>query len=465
MKFIESETVELKKTTSEIKEAIVSIVAMLNKHQHGELFFGINNTGLVTGQNVTDKTLRDVSKAISDNIEPKIYPAISHLKIEGKSCVKVRFKGSDVPYFAYGRAYIRVADEDRQLSAKALEGMFLKKNRDKLRWDTEICKEAKLTDVSAQKVKSFLKNSGLKYDALQNALEKLKLLVDGKLLNAAVILFAKKPQVFFPNARLRCAVFGTTDTTFTIDMQDFEGDLFFLIAKAEEYILKNIHIGMRLEGLRRVDVPEIDKAAFREAIINAFCHRDYREFDSVNVAVFKDRVEIRSPGLLYGGLTIETIRTKMVSERRNELIAELFHRIHFIEKWGRGIKLILSKEPGTKFSEIGTKFIATFKRNSYYEDKKGKGKWAEDTTQKKGVEGSQKDTQKIPRKYPEELIGNQLNLLALLEKDGSFTREQLAEKLNISPETVKKNLAKLKHKKLIKRIGPDKGGHWEIVNV
>ena len=65
---------------------------------------------------------------------------------------------------------------------------------------------------------------------------------DGKILNTAVILFAKKPQAFFPNARLRCAVFGTTDTSFTIDMQDFEGDLFYLIEKAEGYILKKIHI-------------------------------------------------------------------------------------------------------------------------------------------------------------------------------------------------------------------------------
>ena len=45
--------------------------------------------------------------------------------------------------------------------------------------------------------------------------------------------------------------------------------------KAEKYFLKNIHIGMKLEGLKRVDVPEINKEAFREAIINAFCHRDY----------------------------------------------------------------------------------------------------------------------------------------------------------------------------------------------
>ena len=221
MKFIESETLELKKSTSEIKEAIISIAATLNKHQHGELFFGIKNSGIVTGQNITEKTIRDVSKSIADHIEPKIYPHINRIEIDGKTCIRVRFKGNDIPYFAYGRAYIRVADEDRQLSAKELEVLILGKNKEKLRWDTEICKEAKITDISAKKVKSFLKGSGLKYDTIRNALEKLKLTSDGKIINTAVILFAKKPQVFFHNARLRCAVFGTTDTTYTIDMQDF----------------------------------------------------------------------------------------------------------------------------------------------------------------------------------------------------------------------------------------------------
>ncbi len=154
-------------------------------------------------------------------------------------------------------------------------------------------------------------------------------------------------------------------------MKDFEGDLFYLIEKAEEYILKNIHIGMKLEGLRRRDIPEINQEAIREAIINAFCHRDYYEYDSINIAVFKDRVEIRNPGLLYGGLTIEKIKTEMISERRNELIAELFHRVHYVEKWGRGIRLILSKEPDTEFKEVGNHFIIVFKRKeiqiSHYE--------------------------------------------------------------------------------------------------
>lgn len=75
----ENETVELKKSTGELKEAIISIVAILNKHQKGKVYFGIKNDGTIVGQDVTEKTLREISKAISDNIEPKIYPKINKI--------------------------------------------------------------------------------------------------------------------------------------------------------------------------------------------------------------------------------------------------------------------------------------------------------------------------------------------------------------------------------------------------
>lgn len=267
MKFQETETVELKKSTSELKEAVVSVSAMLNKHQRGEVWFGVKNDGTVIGQQVSDKTVRDVTKAISEHIEPKVYPTVEQVVIDGKKCIKVQVEGREHPYYAYGRAYIRVGDEDRQLSAKELERLILEKNRDRLRWDTEVCDKATFDDISAVKLKSFLKLCSLSYDTIPNSLGKLNLLRGGKLLNAAVLCFARKPDRFFPNAKLRCAVFGTTDTTVTLDMKDFHGDVFTLIGKAEEYIMQHINIGMRLEGLLRVDVPEVDREAFREAII------------------------------------------------------------------------------------------------------------------------------------------------------------------------------------------------------
>ncbi|RLJ00582.1 MAG: hypothetical protein DRP06_01880 [Candidatus Aenigmatarchaeota archaeon] len=297
----------------------------------------------------------------------------------------------------------------------------------------EICQGARLGDISSAKIKEFVNKSNLKYISVENSLKNFGLIKSDKLLNTTVILFGKKPEKIFPNAKLRCAVFERTDSAYIIDRHEFEGDLFYLIRKAEEYILQNIHIGMKLEGLYRVDVPEIDKSAFGEAIINAFCHRDYYESDSVNIAVFKDRVEIKNPGGLYDGLTIKQIKKEIISKRRNELIANMFRRIHFIEKRGRGIRLILSKEPNADFKEIGTQFITVFKRKNYLE---------------KGVE---------------KLSEKEKTIIDLIRKNPKISKQKLCIKGKLSKKSVESNIIKLKEKGLLERVGPDKGGYWEVL--
>ena len=182
----ESETLELKKSTSELKEAIISIASILNKHQKGELYFGVRNDGIIVGQTVTESTIREISKTISDNIEPKIFPKINEITLEAKKCVHVEFYGNNVPYYAYGRAYVRVGDEDRQLSAKEIEKVILEKNKDRMAWDKEICKEAKISDISTKKLKWFLKKAGKHFDTVENSFKKLGLISQGKLLNTKI---------------------------------------------------------------------------------------------------------------------------------------------------------------------------------------------------------------------------------------------------------------------------------------
>jgi ATP-dependent DNA helicase RecG len=123
MKFAcESEILENKRSAAELKkEAIISIVAIFNKHGSGDLYFGIRNDGLIVGQMVSVNTLREVSQAIANHIEPNVYPEVSEAVIDDKQCICVSFSGIDAPYFAYGRAYIRVADEDKQMSKAELE--------------------------------------------------------------------------------------------------------------------------------------------------------------------------------------------------------------------------------------------------------------------------------------------------------------------------------------------------------
>jgi ATP-dependent DNA helicase RecG len=427
----ESEAVELKRSLADLKDGLISIAAILNKHGAGELWFGVKNTGVAVGLDVTEKTLRDLSQAIAAHIEPKIFPHITFETLTGKTCVKVAFTGKERPYFAYGRAYMRVADEDRHLTAKELENLILARNREAIRWDNQPCKIS-IKELNERKIRDFVKRAGLVWDKTTNVLEKLGLIQDGQLLNAAPLFFAKEPTL-----QLRCAVFATTDTATIIDRHDFTGDILELIEEAQKYILKNIHIGMRLDGLYRVDVPEISVAAMREAIINAFCHRDYRDPDYVQVAVFKDRVEIRNPGELYGGLTIAKIRKGNISRRRNPLIAELLRRIQMVETWGRGMRLILAEEPTVQFSEVAQIFIASFDRSSFIEDAKG---------------ATQETTQET----------TQERILACIKADPGITRKQIAVKVGLTEDGIKYHLTKLTKLGTIRHVGSTKAGRWEV---
>jgi ATP-dependent DNA helicase RecG len=444
----ESETVELKKSLAELKQGLFSMAAILNKHKAGTLWFGIRNNGTVSGIDAGDKTLRDLSQAIAAHIEPKIFPKISEVTITGKRCIKIDFAGDDTPYFAYGRAFMRVADEDRQLSVKQLKELIAAQSRESLRWDNQPGNFT-LADLDQAKLKRFVERAKLSWDTAENALAKLGPIKDGKLLNAARLFFGITP------IQLRCAVFLTTESSTIIDRHDFDGDILELIEEAQKYILKNIHIGMRLDGMRRVDVPEISVDALREAIINAFCHRDYYDPDYIQVAVFKDRVEIRNPGTLFGNLTLDDLRKGNVSKRRNPLIADLFRRIEMVEAWGRGIPLILEKEPDVKFREVATLFIASFGRPSF-KNAGGVGK-EKDQEIIQDKHAATKETLKKNQRTPKEKI------LAVLSAQPSISIREAAVQCEMSFHSIQHHINKLKKAGIIRHVGPTKAGRWEVL--
>lgn len=448
----ETETVELKKSLAELKQGLISLAAMLNKHGQAELWFGIAPNGKAVGLEINEKTLRDVSQAITAHIEPAIYPHITQQRIDGKHCLHIKAEGWQQPYLAYGRAYMRVADEDKKLSASELKNLILQNNQDALRWENEPS-GLTLEQLNPEKISRFLALADLPPDSAANALEKLDLLRQGVPLNAAKLFFSDAP------IQLRCAVFATHTSSTIIDRHDFDGDILELIEEAEKYALKNIHIGMRLEGLRRVDVPEIPLKAIREALVNAFCHRDWRDPDFVQVAVFRDRLEIRSPGKLYGGLTFDEIRQGNISRRRNPKIAELLRRIHLVEAWGRGVPLILENAPSTSFDEIGGLFITRFNRPSALDALQDAPAIRPETSLKTTQElpqATQETTQELPRTTQEILLQH-------LRSQPGITTVELARVTGLSPDGVKYHLNQLKRTGKLRRHGPTKGGYWEVV--
>ncbi|PJE58151.1 MAG: transcriptional regulator [Candidatus Portnoybacteria bacterium CG10_big_fil_rev_8_21_14_0_10_36_7] len=433
----ESEILELKTSTSELKEAIISIVAILNKHQRGELYFGVKNDGTMVGQTVTENTIRQISQTISENIEPKIFPKINEVILEGKNCVHVEFSGDNVPYFAYGRAYVRVGDEDKKISSQELEKMILKKNR--ILWEEEIS-EKNLKDVNEETLRDFVERANgakridFRFTNAKAVLNKLGLLKDGKLLKAAEVLFCDENK-----QEVQAAVFAGTDKLTFLDIRQFKGNIFQLLQQSESYLKEHINWRAELKERVRKEIPEIPIRAITEALVNSLCHRDYENRKGNEVAIFKDRVEIYNPGLFPDGYDPKDFFTG--TERsilRNPFIANTLYLSKDIERWGSGIKRIhdVCKEEKVKveFKKLKSGFLVVFDRKFGVMDGVKFG------------EGSEKSSEKI---------------LALIKENKSISAREMAQIIGISQRAVEKQLAILRKEKRIKRVGGAKGGHWE----
>ncbi len=157
--------------------------------------------------------------------------------------------------------------------------------------------------------------------------------------NAGVLFFAKNVRSFFPEAYITCLLGRGADKVDVLDRKDFHGGIVADVEDAMRFIERNTRTAYRIEGLRRQNISEYPMEAVREAITNAVMHRDWF-FDGANVfvEVYADRIKVISPGGLPKGLTLADLGHTSI--RRNPLIADLLHRIGFIEKAGTGIRRI-----------------------------------------------------------------------------------------------------------------------------
>ncbi len=192
---IETELLEFKKSTGELKEAMNSISAILNKHQHGELYFGVKPDGTVIGQVVNEESLRTVSQKIKNSIEPRIYPEVNKVVIDGKECIYVKFEGNNTPYFASGVARIRVADEDLIMSPQELAEYIRKSDREENRWENLVSNKS-VEDVDEELLKKYTNQAhevgriAIEYTDKKTVLNQLELSEGDNLINAGKVLFA-----------------------------------------------------------------------------------------------------------------------------------------------------------------------------------------------------------------------------------------------------------------------------------
>jgi ATP-dependent DNA helicase RecG len=165
---------------------------------------------------------------------------------------------------------------------------------------------------------------------------------------------------------------GTTKTDF-LDQRQLTGHAFLLLREADLFLRRHLPVAGRFEpGLfERQDEPLFPPLALREALVNAFCHRDYSiAGGAVAIAIFDDRLEISSAGSLPFGLTVTNLKQNHQSLPRNPLLANIFYLRGLIERWGRGTQKIIelcvrAGHPEPEFEERAGEFVVRFIPSGY----------------------------------------------------------------------------------------------------
>jgi len=376
----EWERLEFKRTTGELQGGMETLCAFLNG-TGGNVVFGVNTAGTIQGQDVSDNTFQDIANAIR-KLEPPADVEQIRIGVGGsKEVVMLSVSQHPHPPCTFdGRAFKRVGNTTTRIPQEEYERRLLKRTRNQYPWEGEVAEGWTIDGLDAGEIERTLKAAveAGRLDATVttplDALDRFHVRVDGRLLRAAVVLFGRDPMPDYPQCALRLARFKGTNKTEFIDQKQMHGQAFRLLDEAMTFIMRHIPVAGRIEPgkLERTDTPLYPPLALREALVNALCHRDYViAGGAVNVAIFDDRLEVISSGLLPPGITVADLKRKHVSHPRNPLIAEVFYRRKLVEQWGRGTQKIVdwcveAGQPEPEFEEGAGAMTVRFLPSGYH---------------------------------------------------------------------------------------------------
>lgn len=448
----ESETMEYKRTTGQRREAARTLCAMLN-HRGGRVLFGVDSDGAICGQQVDDRTIEEVVQEIQ-SIDPPAFPGVDRVDLgNGRAVLVVAVAtGQNRPYSYRGQPFRRVGNTSLAMSRDEYNRVLLERLHGEKRWENEEAAEWGIADLEVSEiirtVEEAIRRGRADDPGTRDPAELLRglgLLRDGRLLRAGAMLFgrADRLEADYPQCLLRVAKFRGTDRTEFLDNRQFYGNVFDLLLRSERFLRESLPVAGRVTpGLfERVDDPLYPPVALREALANAFCHRDYAiGGGSVAVGVYADRLEVTSSGSLHFGLTVEDLYGPHESLPWNPLIARVLFRRGVIESWGRGtIKMAeLTREAGLPSPEIedaAGRVTVLFRPSGY----------------------------RPPVRVARDLTERQRHILQLLgaSQRGLALREIRGQLPDLAAEwEVKEDLAVLKHLELVQSGGHGRGAYW-----
>ena len=424
---METELIEFKKTTGELKEGIVSLASMLNKNGKGTLYFGVRNDGEVLGQQIGDRTLREISQGIANAIKPQIIPTIIIELRDDKNVIKVSAEGDEKPYSAYGKYYMRSADEDREISPQQLRNLMLSVS------DSIASIEANNQALTFEQLKMLYAGNNL--TLRENTFEQnLNLLTRDGTYNLMAAILADVNSY-----SIKVAVFRGTDKTDLVRRNEY-GYKCMLVAVKQvlDYMEALNDTVVDVEGSLRKETKLFDFPCFREAWLNACLHNRWSRQTPPAVYMFENRIEILSVGGLPDGLTLEEFyegKSKPVNLELQQIMVQL----DYIEQTGHGVPLIVSKY-GKEAFDITENFITvTIPLNREIKSKS-------DVKKDKKLLTDSKDKE----------------LLMLMKENSSISVSEMSRQVGLGTTTITKRIRRLKEEGFVERKGAKKKGQWIV---
>lgn len=428
--FTESEELELKEIiTDDIKKEAIAFA----NTRGGKILVGITDSGEVIGLSDTNEATQQAANMLRDAVRPDITMFINYAtrSAAGKKYLEITVQqGTNRPYYLARKGlrpegvFVRQGTSSAPATATAIRQMIKETDGDSFEERRSLLQE--LTFSAAEKEFS---DHHLQFSQSQK--QTLKLLTPaGMYTNLALLLSDECPHTS------KVAVFDAEEQSHFRDRREFSGSIFTQLNNVYTFIDRYNALQSEFSGLRRTDRRDYPETALREALLNAFIHRDYAYRSSIFISIYSDRIEITSLGGLLPGLETDDIMIG-VSVCRNPLLANIFYRLQLIEAYGTGIKKIMQS-----YNNSAEKPQITVTSNAF----------------KITLPNLNRQKQSpMPCPVPNDNIKK---LMQVINKTGSITRREAENILGLSPASTGRIIKKLLSAGLLQQEGKGKNTHY-----
>ena len=322
----ENKSLEFK---ASITNTFLKTVSAYSNFGDGEILFGVNDDGTICGIENAEQVCLDIENRINDSISPK--PDFELEVDKSKEIIRLFVReGEYKPYLYKGKAYRRSDSATIEVDQVELKGLVLEGSN--LSFEEIACEEKELSfkELSA-KLMEKLEVSVVSEDVLRT----LGFFTKDRRYNNAAALIADKNHFY----GIDMARFGNSINEI-MDRETISGASILKQYDAAVNMIKRYYQYEQISGIERKVVNMIPENAYREAIANALIHRDWSMNAHIRIAMFSDRIEIKSPGSLPKGLTAEEYENGEISCLRNPILGNVFFRMKYIEMFGTGVTRI-----------------------------------------------------------------------------------------------------------------------------